>query len=261
MSILIFDDKIGDVIEGTGSGTIKMKINDADGFLMYGNYYIEHGQYNFTLQNVISKPFTIEKGGSISWTGDPYDADVAISAVYSKLRVNLFDLLQDTSSGYKKPIPVLLRLQLSGKLFNPVIGFDIEVPNIDATTASRIQRYISSDEQKFKQAVSLLILRRFSPPDELANRPPASTSGAVGANAYEFLSHQLSNWASQIDENINVGINYNPGTSLTQEELELALSTSLFNDYVTLETNVGVAGNIRAHLKTHQILLVISVLM
>ena len=240
---LIFDDKIGDVIEGNGSGTIKMKVNDADGFLMYGNYYIERGQYTFTLQNVISKPFTIEKGGSISWTGDPYDADVAINAVYSKLRVNLYDLLQDTSSGYKKPIPVVLRLQLTGKLFNPVIGFDIEVPNIDATTASRIQRYISSDEQKFKQAVSLLILRRFSPPDELANRPPASTSGAVGANAYEFLSNQLSNWASQIDENINVGINYNPGTSLTQEELELALSTSLFNDFVTLETNVGVAGS------------------
>ncbi len=77
----------------------------------------------------------------------------------------------------------------------------------------------------------------------MANRPPANTSGAVGANAYEFLSQQLSNWASQIDDNINVGINYNPGTSLTQEELELALSTSLFNDYVTLETNVGVAGN------------------
>lgn len=238
---LIFDDKIGDVIEGNGSGSIKMKINDADGFLMYGNYYIEEGQYTFTLQNVISKPFTIEKGGNISWTGDPYDAEVNINADYSKLRVNLFDLLQDTTTNYRKPIPVILRLKLTEKLFNPVIGFDIEVPNIDAATSSRIQRYISTDEQKFRQAVSLLILRRFSPPDELANKP--STSGAVGSNAYEFLSQQLSNWASQIDENINVGINYNPGNSLTQEELEFALSTSLFNDRVTLEGNVGVAGN------------------
>ena len=238
---LIFDDKIGDVIEGNGNGTIKMRVNDADGFLMYGNYFIEEGQYTFTLQNVISKPFTIEKGGSISWTGNPYDADVNINAIYSKLRVNLFDLLQDTSSNYRKPIPVTLRLKLTEKLFNPVIGFDIEVPNIDAATSSRIQRYISTEEQKFKQAVSLLILRRFSPPDELANRP--NTSGAVGANAYEFLSQQLSNWASQIDKNVNVGINYNPGNALTQEELELALSTSIFNDRVTLEGNVGVAGN------------------
>ena len=240
---LIFDDKIGDVIEGNGNGSIKMRINDADGFQMYGQYFIEEGQYTFTLQNIISKPFTIEKGGNISWTGDPYDADVNINAVYSKLRVNLYDLLQDTSSNYRKPVPVTLRLKLTEKLFNPVIGFDIEVPNVDAATASRIQRYISTDEQKFKQAVSLLILRRFSPPDELANRPTANTSGAVGANAYEFLSNQLSNWASQIDKNINVGINYSPGNALTQEELELALSTSLFKDRITLEGNVGVAGN------------------
>ena len=40
-----------------------------------------------------------------------------------------------------------------------------------------------------------------------------------------------------------MGINYNPGNALTQEELELALSTSIFNDRVTLEGNVGVAGN------------------
>ena len=240
---LIFDDKIGDVIEGRGSGNLKMRENDADGFQMFGNYNIEQGQYTFTLQNIISKPFTIEKGGSISWAGNPYDADISLNAIYSKLRVNLYDLLQDTSSGYRKPLPVNLKLKLSGKLFNPVIGFDIEVPNIDAATSSRIQRYINTDEQKFKQAVSLLILRRFSPPDELANRPTANTSGAVGSNAYEFISQQFSNWASQINENVNVGINYNPGSALTQEQLELALSTSLFNDRITLETNVGVAGN------------------
>jgi TamB, inner membrane protein subunit of TAM complex len=240
---LIFDDKIGDVIEGRGSGNLSMKVNDADGFLMFGNYYIDAGQYTFTLQNVFSKPFTIQKGGSIAWTGDPYNAEINLSAIYSKLKVGLYDLLQDTASGYSRPMPVVLKLNLKEKLFNPVISFEIEVPNVDAATESRIKRYINTDEEKFKQAVSLLILRRFSPPDELANRPTLNTSSAVGQNAYEFASQQLSQWASQIVKNVDVNVNYNPGNSLTQEELALALSTTIFNDRITLEGNVSAAGS------------------
>ncbi|MEP7264258.1 MAG: translocation/assembly module TamB domain-containing protein, partial [Bacteroidota bacterium] len=240
---LIFDDKIGDVIEGRGTGTLTMKVNDADGFLMFGNYYIDAGQYTFTLQNIFSKPFTIEKGSTISWTGDPYNADVDLTAVYSKLKVGLYDLLQDTSSNYTRPLPVELKLHLKEKLFNPVISFDIEVLNIDAATESRIKRYINTDEEKFKQAVSLLVLRRFSPPDELANKPTLNTSSAVGQNAYEFISQQLSQWASQISKNVDVNVNYNPGNNITQEELEVALRTSFFNNRFTVEGNVNAVNN------------------
>ncbi len=240
---LEFDPKIGDVIKGTGHGNIIMNISPSDGFKMYGDYIIEHGQYLFTLQNVLSKEFTIENGGYVRWSGDPYDAYINIDAHYKNLNASLYDLLQDSTIGYTKAVPVVLTLNLSDKLFNPVIKFDIDVKNIDATTESRVRRAINTEEAKYKQAVSLLVIRRFSPAEELSNRAQLTTGDVVGANAYEFLSAQLSNWASQINENVNVGLNYQPGSNLTQEEWELALGTSLFNDVVRVEGNVGVANS------------------
>lgn len=237
---LIFDSKIGDVIEGRGDGNLTMTISPAEDLKMFGNFIIDEGKYLFTMQNIINKPFYIDKGGSIRWTGDPYDAEVNLKAIY-KLRAGLYDLFQDSS--FRKLVPVDLNLQLTNKLFNPDIGFEIVVQNIDPNTANQVKRLINTEEETYRQAVSLLVMRRFSPPSEISNRTAINTGGVVGANAYEMLSNQLSNWASQISNQVNVGVNYRPGDAITSEELEVALSTSFFNDRVTVDGNVGMANS------------------
>ena len=60
---LVFDSKIGDVIEGTGKGNLRMTVTPAEDLKMYGNYEIESGKYLFTMQNVLNKNFSIERGG------------------------------------------------------------------------------------------------------------------------------------------------------------------------------------------------------
>ena len=59
----------------------------------------------------------------------------------------------------------------------------------------------------------------------------------------EMLSNQLSNWLSQISNDFDIGFNYRPGSELTDQEVELALSTQLLNDKVTVNGNVDVRGN------------------
>jgi hypothetical protein len=153
----------------------------------------------------------------------------------------LYDLFQDSS--FRKFVPVELNLHLTEKLFNPNITFNIKVLNVDPTIENQVKRLINTDEEKYRQAVSLIVMRRFTSPSELSNRAIVNTSSVVGVNAYEMLSNQLSNWASQISKQVNVGVNYRPGDALTSEELEVALSTSLFNDRVTIDGNVGVANS------------------
>ncbi len=234
---LIFDSKIGDVIEGNGHGNITMSVSPSEDFRMFGNFEIEQGKYLFTLQNVINKPFFIERGGYIRWNGDPYDATVNINATY-KLKAGLYDLFQDSS--FRKLVPVDLQLHLSDKLFNPTISFDINVENVDPTIDTQIKRWINTEEEKYRQAVSLLLMRRFTSPSQ-NDRAPINSGGGVGANAYELLSNQLSNWASQISNQVNVGVNYRQGDALTSEELEIALSTSILNDRVNIDVNGGYA--------------------
>lgn len=235
---LIFDEKIGDVIEGYGEGTLTMKISPSEDLRMWGNISVESGKYLFTMQNVINKSFTIEKGGSLKWSGNPYQATIDISALYSR-RVGLYDLFQDSS--FRKLTPVDLKLHLTDELFNPNISFDIKVHNVDPNTETQIKRLINTEEEMYRQAVSLLVMSRFTTPSEVSNRSNVSSSSVVGMNAYEMLSNQLSNWASQISNQVNFGVNYRPGDALTSEELQVAMSTSLFNDRVTIDGNVGVA--------------------
>lgn len=241
---LIFDSKIGDVIDGRGTGNITMSISPSEDLKMQGSYRIAEGKYLFTMQNIINKPFYILEGGSIRWQGDPYDAIVDIEASY-KLRASLYDLFQDSS--FKKLVPVDLNLHLTEKLFNPNITFNIKVQNVDPTIENQVKRLINTEEEKYRQAVSLIVMRRFTSPSEVSNRAIVNSSSVVGVNAYEMLSNQLSNWASQISKQVNVGVNYRPGDALTSEELEVALSTSLFNDRVTIDGNVGVANSTRSN--------------
>ena len=53
---------------------------------------------------------------------------------------------------------------------------------------------------------------------------------------------RLSRWLSKISNNVDIGFSYRPGDNITTDEIELALSTQLLNDRVTLSANGNMAG-------------------
>ncbi|HPD95244.1 MAG TPA: hypothetical protein PLA24_05055, partial [Tenuifilaceae bacterium] len=63
--------------------------------------------------------------------------------------------------------------------------------------------------------------------------------------ASEMLSNQLSNWLSQWSNNFDIGINYRPGMEqdISSDQMELALSTQVLNDRVSINGNVDVGKN------------------
>ncbi|MGQ9846613.1 MAG: translocation/assembly module TamB domain-containing protein [Bacteroidales bacterium] len=238
---LIFDSKAGDILKSQGTGNLRLELKPSGDFLIFGNYIISQGDYLFTLQNVINKKFNVLQGSTISFSGDPLNADIDIKAVY-KLRTSLYDLMLDST--YKARVPVECELNLKNKLLNPTFNFAIKVPNSD----SRVEGVISglSDEEINKQVISLLVLNRFVTPETFKSGVKTieySNTNAVGVNSSEFLTNQLNHWLSQISKTVNLGINYRPGDMITNEELELALSTQIFNDRVTISTNLGVSNS------------------
>lgn len=243
---LIFDDQIGDVMNGVGKGDLRLNINKDGDLNMFGNYEVVDGDYLFTLQNVINKRFDIEEGGTIKWNGSPYDAEIDITAVY-RLRARLYDLLVaiDTNDVYKKRIPVDLKLRMKNAMMNPDISFDIGLPTADEDTKNKVKSvlYVSGKEENVqelnKQVFSLLVLNSFVAPQGAEAAYGHANVGATTSS--ELLSNQLSNMLSKISNDFDVGINYHPGDELSSQELELALSTQLFNDRLILDGNFGVA--------------------
>ncbi len=242
---IIFDPKVGDVIRGNGKGNLKMDYGPA-GFNIYGTYEIEKGDYLFTLQNLINKKFEVEKGGSITWNGDVYEAVINMVAVY-KLKAPLSNLLNDTAQVYKKRVPVECRISLDQKLMKPEISYDISFPTLDAETINRIESAINTDEKKSEQFLSLIVLNNFYKDQNASgaiqqNNYDMGVAGA-GVTATELLSNQLSNWFSQISDDVDVGVNWRPGNEVSTDEVELALTTHLLNDRVSINGNLDVGGN------------------
>ncbi len=240
---LFFDAQFGDIIRGQGSGDLSLEIAPDGSFNIYGDYVIESGEYLFSLQNIINKRFRIDQGSNIRWTGDINDADVDLRAVY-RLRTSLYELLSgggaddETANQFRRRVPVETVLLLEDNLFNPNISFDIDVPGGDDNTRELIEREITTDQEMNRQVFSLLVLNRFMPRDQYA-----ALGYGMGATSSELLSHQLSNWLSQISSDFDIGFNYRPGDEISSQEVELALSTQLFDDRVIIDGNFGVAGN------------------
>ncbi len=239
---IIFDSKIGDIIKAKGNGNLKMEITALGDFNMYGDYVIDEGDYLFTLKNVINKKFIIQKGSSLKWNGSPYDAYVDITAVYP-VKTALYDLGLPIGSNidsavYKKRTDVNCLLHMKDKILNPTITFDIELPNSNDEAKTFLKSKTNNEEGMNHQVFSLLILNRFTVGDPLQN-----ASSGLGNTSTELLSNQLSNWLSQISRKVDIGVNYRPGNDISSEELEVALSTQLFNDKLIIDGNVGVSGN------------------
>ncbi|MQY79319.1 MAG: hypothetical protein GH151_09035 [Bacteroidetes bacterium] len=241
---IIFDSKIGDIMKGRGEGNLNLQINPQREFKIYGTVRIEEGDYLFTLQNIINKKLELRKGGSITWNGDPGDANIDIRGIYN-LKTSLNTLLSDET--YKKRIPVECHLILSEKLMNPNINFDIFLPTADEETRTYLKNSINTDEELSKQFLSLLVINSFLPdPNLTPSTFQPSTPGyspAVGIATSELLSNQLNHWLSQISNDFDIGFNYRPGDEITSNEMEVALSTQLLNDRVTINGNVDVRGN------------------
>lgn len=239
---ILFDPKVGDILKGRGDGDLRLELTRQGEFKMFGDFTIKEGEYLFTLQNIINKKFLLRQGGTIVWSGSPYDALVDIQAAYA-VRTSLSNLMDSTDANselYKKRMLVNVLLTMKESLMAPNIQFGIELPNADDALRTQVMNKIglSNDQELNQQVFGLLVLNNFLPPSNLG---VAEGSGFLSSSSTEMISNQLSNWLSKISNDFDVGVNYRPGNSITSDELEVALSTQLFNNRLLLDGNVGVS--------------------
>jgi hypothetical protein len=234
---MMFDPKVGDAITGSGYGNLKMDIDTKGDFMMFGAYTIHQGNYLFTLQNVINRKFVIENGGTIQWTGDPFDADININAVYS-LKTTLPQNYQINQN--KNNYRVDCKLLLTEKLMKPNIKFDINLPTADQTTRDNLFSVInaSNEAEMNKQVFSLLMLGSFFPGEETNSVASATAKN----NSSELLANQMNNWLAQTFKGMNLNLKYSSASELTNREIAIAASKQLFNNRLSIDGTFGYNG-------------------
>ena len=125
---------------------------------------------------------------------------------------------------------------MTGNLFNPDLSFGIYFPNMREQDRQAVYAVLDTNDQGLmnQQALSLLVLNSFS---------TSGTGMSNPVNPAAIMSNTLSSMLSQISNDFNIGINYVPGDRMTDEQLEVALSTQLLDDRLTIDGNLDVSSN------------------
>ena len=223
-------------IDAQGTGDLKLNVNSDGDFGLYGEYIVEKGLFHFSIENMVNKRFDLVKGGRISWTGDPYSANINIKGLY-KVKANLSSLgiVLDSSASYKNKVNVECYIILKDQLMDPTIAFEIKMPDLDPDLQRAVYAELDTTNQAMvnQQMISLLVLGSFS----FSN----ASSVNLSTSYYTILTNQLSGMLSQISDDFDIGVNYKPGDNITNEEFEVALSTQLFDDRLIIDGNFGVS--------------------
>ncbi len=229
---IFLPDQMGN-ITSRGTGNLEFGISPSGEFRMRGDYIIDRGSFLFKIQNLLRKKFELLSGGKISFTGNPLDATINARALY-KVKTSLTGIstaLDELYGGERVNVDCILHLK--ERLMNPEIKFTLRFPKLDTDIQQYVFAVIDTNNQAMmnQQMISLLVLNSFS----------YTSSGNIGASSFNIISNQLSNWLSQISRDFDVGINYRPGDEITEDEIQVALSTQLFDNRLIIDGNLGVS--------------------
>lgn len=241
---LVMDPVGGDRIKARGDGNLRIEYNSADEDMkMFGTYVLSQGNYNFTLQDIIIKDFTIKPGSSISFHGDPLAATLNIQASYA-VNANLSDLdesfLQDRELN-RTNVPVHALLKVNGDMQQPDISFDLEFPTLTQDTYRKVKSIVSTDEMMNRQIIYLLALNRFYTPDYMGSTTKGNELVSVASST---ISSQLGSMLGQISDNWNIAPNIRSDKGdFSDMEVDLALSSYLLNNRLLFNGNFGYRDN------------------
>ena len=255
---VILDEVTGDIIKGRGNGLLNITVGTKEPLTMRGRYDITDGEYKFNFQTFLQKYFNINDGSTITWNGDPYEAQINIHADYLAPNVDLSTLA--TSRGkFQQKSDLLIIAHLTNTLKAPKIAFEFEIPKNKQTDYSKdpvllenLKKFSRDENEQNRQVASLLLFNSFI--NDGTGGVGASTanflSGTAGQVISGFLNNQLTRVFQRLfkDPSITPYISFNSSYNLTSTELINALEASgnfgFKKTYINGRLVVSLGGNI-----------------
>jgi len=221
---VILDELTGDIIKGRGRGTLKIRSGSAEPLSIRGRYDISEGDYLFTFQSFFKKPFVLKKDANnyIEWSGDPNDAKVNLTAIYTASGVSYAPLAKawgDVGNNVSKARgDVYVVATLTDKLFQPHIEFGLDYPenrivNSDPALAFSLQQLQKNTNEMNKQATYLVVFGTFGPMENagLFNSEyfPELVSSSISGIFFNEVNKKIKDVISSIFNTQNVNFKFN----------------------------------------------------
>ncbi len=227
---IILNRDSGHSMNGSGYGSMHIEINTLGKFLMYGDFIVEEGEYNFKYGGLIDKKFYVKKGGTIRWEGDPLGANLNLEAIYNT-EANPALLLE--SATFNKKVSTNVSIVLNGTINDPQPDFNIDFPNVSSVLKSEIDYRLQNKDTRQTQAMALLSTGSFMTAENAGN--------VAYGPLFERVSAILSDIFADEDSMLKFGLDYSQGDRVNQisDRLGVTLNTQL-NDKISINGKVGV---------------------
>jgi len=261
---LVIDEGNNDFIKLKGEAILNGGIDKSGKVTLTGTYELDEGTYELSF-NLIDRSFKIQKGSKITWTGEPTDATMDITAVYVA-NTTAVELVQDqivaarTDLRYRQRLPFEVHLSMKGALLKPELTFEIKLPKestvrIDSDIANQIEMRLNQlkaePSELNKQVFSLLILNRFT------SQNPFETAGGglnpesmARQSVSKIMTQQLNNLASDLISGVDINFDvvssedFTSGKMQNKTDFNVGVSKRLFSERlnVTVGTNIALEG-------------------
>ena len=248
---LIINERTGDALSVRGRASLTGSMNNKGKMSLTGNYVLDDGAYNLSLR-LLKRKFNLQRGSTITWTGDPTGATIDITATYlcttapiSLVGSQISGLSQDEINKFNQKLPFTVNLKMQGLLLKPQITFSITLPPNEAAlwqnVDSKLAELNSNVPELNKQVFALLLFNTF-----ISENPYASTSGGnsnaalmASQSASNILTSQLNELAGGFGKRVDLSLNVNSsqsyntsGEAVNQTALQVGVSKNLFGDRV-----------------------------
>ncbi|MEO6489339.1 MAG: translocation/assembly module TamB domain-containing protein, partial [Ferruginibacter sp.] len=229
---VILDEETGDIIKGQGSGLLNIRVGNKEPLSIRGRYDITEGEYTFNFQTFLKKPFTLNRG-SITWNGDPMQAQIDLLAEYLAKNVDISSLKgfgSSSTSSFSQKEDVTIISHLTGVLQKPLIAFEFRLPersdaSRDYVIQKKLEDFKNDQNEMNKQVASLLLFNSFIAPDKnflsQGNTITLATStigGVISGWLTNVFNKQLSKATNGV---ISTYIDINPTVNLQQSATQL----------------------------------------
>ncbi len=243
---VLMDERMGDLISLNGSGMLTANFYNKGAFNVYGNYLVSSGTYRMTIQEVIQRDFTFKEGGTLSFSGDPMEAQINLQAEYSLASVPLSDINIGKSFSNNN-VRVDCLMNITGTPENPQVDFSLDMPTISADAKQMIMSMFADNEELNQQVIYLIAIGRFL--NQYSSDSEArysQTSLAMQSFLSGTISQQLNNVLEGLigNKQWNFGANISPGEEgFNDAEYEGLVSGSMFNSRLLFNGQFGYRDN------------------
>ena len=235
---IILNEDTGDEIKANGSGDFTIKLDKFNDLSLDGTFTINEGYYDFVMRP-INQRFDFEKGGTVAWNGNPYDAILDL-ACFHKVNASLQEISPNQNLGVsgsgKQEIKCVI--ELSESLLKPKIEFDIQA-NTNENGQTLLNR-IKSPDLLNKQFFSLLLFKKF----QRIDGHDAAQGTSAGSNAaLDLVSSQLNSMLSQISDEYVLNIDLDKNNITGGNSMALGVTKGFYEDRLVLTGSLGVGAN------------------